>query len=117
MNDKNDFNEINDNEVEIHLGLNGNSSKKLAKYLDLDNEINIADILKVNEDKLDIDNNNHEDNKKLEVINDIDNTKKPINYPKRKKRSYNEIKKDSFENYLKGKKKFIKIYIAIINLI
>ena len=117
MNDKNDFNEINDNEVEIHLGLNDNSSKKLAKYLDLDNEINIADILKDNEDKLDIENNNHEDNKKLEVINDIDNTKKPINYPKRKKRSYNEIKKDSFENYLKGKKKFIKIYIAIINLI
>ena len=117
LNDKNDFNEINDNEVEIHLGLNGNSSKKLAKYLDLDNEINIADILKVNEDKLDIDNNNHEDNKKLEVINDIDNNKKPINYPKRKKRCYNDIKKDSSENYFKGKKKFIKIYIAIINLI
>ena len=124
LNDKNDFNEINDNEVEIHLGLNGNSSKKLAKYLDLDNEINIADILKVNEDKLNIDNNNHEDNKKLEVINDIDNTKKPINYPKRKKRSYNEIKKDSSEIYFKGEKNlkhiknylFIKIYLAIINL-
>ena len=27
---------------------------------------------------MDIDNNNHEDNKKLEVINDIDNTKNQL---------------------------------------
>ena len=55
---------------------------------------------------MDIDNNNNENEKKLEIKNDKDNTKKRINYHKCKKRVYNEIKKDSSVTYFKGKKKF-----------
>ena len=55
--------------------------------------------------KLDIDNTDENDTK-LEIKNDIRIKKKCFNYPKPKKRCYNEVKKDSSEKHLKANKTF-----------